>query len=327
MTKYSEEVFYKAEAELSRRKNSAEQSQKEKKLELELRYPEIKKLDSELEKTSSRYMGIVLKGGDDVKKKLAALRDENLKTQERLAELLLVFTGDKGYLDVHYTCTECCDTGYKDGRRCRCFKELLKKYSAEELCSTGGIALNDFSDFRLDYYDRGTPDNSPRDKMESNFRYCRSYAADFREDAPSLLFMGKTGLGKTFLSSCIAKTVIENGHSVVFGSIISFLRRLEDEHFGRAEGSTMDSLTECDLLILDDLGSEFRTAFTESAVYELLNSRINLNKPTIVSTNLLMGELNERYNDRIISRLMGNFSPIMFYGRDIRRIKVSGSLA
>lgn len=321
MTKYSEAVFEKAEAELARRRSAAEAAQRDRQFDIEQRYPEIKKLNSELERTSIRYMGIVLAGGADVNEKIQALRSENLKAQEQLAELLQAFTGDRAYLDTRYTCPDCRDTGYVEGLRCRCFKELLKRYSSEELSSTSGIVLNDFSQFKLDYYDAAPGGNSPRDKMLQQYRYCRSYAAEFSENLPSLLFMGRTGLGKTFMSSCIAKEVIEQGSSVVFSSLISILRKLEDEHFGREEGDTMGRLMDCDLLILDDLGSEYRTPFTESALYEILNSRINLRRPMIISTNLLMPELNERYNDRIISRLMGCFSPIMFVGRDIRSVK------
>lgn len=317
MTKYSVEVFDKAEAELARRRSTAEAALVDKTFEMEIRYPEIKKLNTQLKQTGPRYLNIMLAGGDDVKEKIAALKEENLKAQEQLAELLLAFTGNRNYLDADYTCHDCRDTGYVDGVRCHCFNELLRKYSSEELCSTGGIALNDFSQFRIDYYDAG----NVRDKMLGNMKYCRSYAETFSSASPSLLFIGKTGLGKTFMSSCIAKEVLGQGHSVVFGSIISFLRKLEDEHFGREDGSTMDLLVDCDLLILDDLGSEFKTAFTESALYDIINSRINMNKPIIISTNLAMSELNERYNDRIISRLMGCFSPIMFIGRDIRSIK------
>ncbi|MBR4622220.1 MAG: ATP-binding protein [Ruminococcus sp.] len=318
MTKYSEKAFDKAEAELSRRRKTAEDSLNEKKLRIEAQYPEIRKLNSQLEKTSYTLMKTILAGGSDVKEKIAALKQENFAAQEQLSQLLQAFTGEADYLDPVYTCPDCCDTGYVNGIRCHCFKELLKKYSAEELCSTGGIAVNDFAQFRLDVYDGTGGENSPREKMSQVFRYCRSYAEDFSDRSPSLLFIGKTGLGKTFVSSCIAKTVLENGHSVVFGSLIGFLRKIEDEHFGRAEGDTNSLLADCDLLILDDLGSEFRTSFSESALYEMINSRINLGKPTIISTNLNMSELNERYNDRIISRLMGCFDPIMFYGKDIR---------
>ncbi len=176
-------------------------------------------------------------------------------------------------------------------------------------------------DFRLDYYDR-TPENgiSPYEKMAQSLEYCQNYVKDFSENSPSLFFCGETGLGKTFLSSCIAKALLEKGVKVVFGSIIDFLRRIENEHFGREQGNTIDTLIDADLVILDDLGSEFRTSFTESAIYDIINSRINLGKPTIISTNLTTDELNEDYNERIVSRLTGCFHPIKFLGKDIRHI-------
>jgi DNA replication protein DnaC len=138
-----------------------------------------------------------------------------------------------------------------------------------------------------------------------------------------MLFMGQTGLGKTFLSSCIAKAIAEKGYAVAFGSISDFLREIENEHFGRTEGNTLDALLNADIVILDDLGSEFSGTFYESTIYNIINGRINLKKPTIISTNLTQSQLNLRYNERISSRVFNEFMPIMFVGKDIRQKKAS----
>jgi len=127
---------------------------------------------------------------------------------------------------------------------------------------------------------------SPREKMRTVYSNCRAYADKFHENSPSLFFIGKTGLGKTFLSACIANELIQKGYSVIFASLLKLLRQIEDEHFGRATGQTLDIIENADLVILDDLGSEFQTSFTDSVIYEIINERINLGRPTIISTNL-----------------------------------------
>ncbi len=316
---YSEEVFRKAEAELLRRKNTAEAEQKERKQRIYLEYPELAETCIELEKTGSEYFRIRVKGGPDMDTSIERLKERSSSLAEKKRSALKSLTGDEEYLNVKYSCPICEDSGYKDGRRCACFDALLKQYAADEIAENCGVKLNDFSDFVPMLYPAQEENGiSPRDKMMKLFGYCRRYAEGFSLDSSSLLFIGKTGLGKTFLSSCIAKEVSKKGMSVAIGQLSTFLRRIEDEHFGRAEGRTLDTLAASDLLILDDLGSEFRTQFTESALYELINARLNSGRPTIISTNLSMSELNSTYNERLISRISGCFVPCMFFGKDVR---------
>ncbi|MBR1384412.1 MAG: ATP-binding protein [Ruminococcus sp.] len=320
MKKYSEEVFRKAEAVLSMRRTEAEEELARRKDYISKNYPEAAKLKRELETTSLKIFSI-LREDEDIEGKIKALQAENKKQQEELAVLLEAFTGDPNYLKERYICPICSDTGFNGGFRCKCFDELLRKFASQELNEISGIELHSFEEFMLDLYPV-SDDNSrnPRAKMKNALDYCRAYAEGFSDkENRSLLLIGKTGLGKTFLSSCIAKTVSENGYSVVFGPISTYLRRIENEHFGRADTDTLSLLSSCDLLILDDLGSEFKTSFTESTVYEILNSRINAGKPTVVSTNLSPAELNSFYNERIVSRLTGCFAPIGLIGNDLRQ--------
>ena len=314
MSKYSEDVFRKAEDTLRLRRKTAEKELKLREAEIDLKAPEIAKLRRELESTGLELFSI-LKSGENVGERIESLKSKNLKLQEEMAVLLEAFTGDRDYLKAKYTCPLCGDTGFKDGRRCACFDNLLSKYSSEQITVDCGIKLHDFSEFRLDVYDTGI-----RDKMEKLFLNCKAYAKDFSPSGASILFIGKTGLGKTFLSSCIAKTVAEKGCSVLFGSVSVFLRKVENEHFGREEGDTLSILENCDFLILDDLGSEFRSPFYESSIYEIINSRMNSGKPTLISTNLSGAELNRTYNERIVSRLTGHYVPMIFLGSDIRQI-------
>lgn len=322
MMKYTPEAFQKAEEELSRRRKNADREHLRRTSEISMLAPEIGILQKSLAGTASELMRLVAQGGENTAELILKVKEKNLRTQSAIGDLLEAVKGDKHYLDVPYFCDKCKDTGYVDGVRCECLKVLLKKFTSEELNENCHIKMHDFSEFRLEYYENKSDSGiSPREKMAQNFQYCKKYADTFVQGADSLFFFGKTGLGKTFLSSCIAKQLLENGYNVVFGSILDFLRNVENERFGRSDGDTLSIIIEADLLILDDLGSEFQTAFTESALYDIINSRLNLEKPTIISTNLSAGELNARYNERIVSRITGCFVPISFFGKDIRHVK------
>ncbi len=320
--KYTQYAFERAEKQLSQSRKNAEFEFQRRVNEIGNIAPEIAVLQRSLSNTGVELMRMVMESGEDTAQLVRQARDKNLLTQKTIGDLLEAVKGDREYLDVPYSCKACNDTGYVNGIRCECMTLLLKKYTSEEINKRCPIQLHDFSEFRLEFYDINSDLGfSPREKMGQNFNFCRNYANNFSLNSESLFFFGKTGLGKTFLSSCIAKKTLQDGFNVAFGSLLDFLRSIENEHFGRAVGDTLDVLINSDLLILDDLGSEFQTAFTESTLYDIINSRINLNKPTIISTNLSAGELNDRYNERIVSRITGCYTPIPFLGRDIRHVK------
>ena len=156
--------------------------------------------------------------------------------------------------------------------------------------------------------------------------FCKRYAEDFHFPAKSILLRGKTGLGKTHLSLSIASVVIEKGYSVVYGSAPDLFRRIEKEHFSNSgDDSVIEALENADLLILDDIGAEFESKFYNSVFYNILNNRLNASLPTIISTNLDLSEIKERYGDRITSRLL-TMESLIFVGSDIRILKNKGSL-
>jgi DNA replication protein DnaC len=158
--------------------------------------------------------------------------------------------------------------------------------------------------------------------MKNNFEYCKDYAENFIPNATGLYMYGKTGLGKTHLSLAIANEVIDKGYDVYYGSIQSIMDKLEGEHFGRLprEDSIKEDILTCDLLIIDDLGAEFATQFTNAELYNILNSRLLSSLPTIISTNLDLDEIAEKYSQRVASRIMGSMTAIYFCGRDIRQM-------
>ncbi|MEG0229742.1 MAG: ATP-binding protein, partial [Oscillospiraceae bacterium] len=184
------------------------------------------------------------------------------------------------------------------------------------------LKLSSLETFDLNYYSKDKDDDglSPYDRMERTFNFCKSYSDDFSLKSQSILFTGGTGLGKTHLSLSIAKSAIDKGYGVIYDSCSNILTKIEREFFGK--DSKNDDFTaaiyECDLLIIDDLGVEFSTSFTQSMIYNIINTRLGASLPTIISTNLLIKELGEKYNDRISSRITSSYNSFVFKGNDIR---------
>jgi DNA replication protein DnaC len=318
--KYTRESYLKAEETLKYRREKAETEREQRMNEIKYRAPEIATLQNSLSFSQCEIVKTI--GGErtaNAKEKILELKERNKTVRQTIREILKTCGYPEDYLQYHFHCPICNDTGYREGARCSCMEKLLVKYTVEELNENCTIKLRDFSEFKIEFYPEISGNIRPRDKMADTYNFCKEYADNFGENSPSLFFFGKTGLGKTLLSSCIANSLLSEGYNVVFGSILNIFRRVEDEHFGRAEGNTTEVIINADLVILDDLGSEFQTSFTDSVLYEIINGRINLNKPTIISTNLTLKELDSKYNDRIVSRLTGCFKPIMFVGRDVRQ--------
>lgn len=321
--RYTQNAFIKAEDELSERRSKATYEKHQRITEIQNKAPEIYKLYRSLPSINYSLVKLIGSGKpkSEVDKIIKENKENNLRTQETIANMLEAMGYSKDYLSYHYYCSKCCDTGFIEGRRCECHEKLLRQYTMEELNANCSIQLHDFDEFDLGFYPETGNSVSPREKMRFNYNFCRDYANNFSSNSPSLFLIGNTGLGKTMLSSCIAKQLLENGEDVFFGSLLKLLRELEDEHFGRKQGNTMDIICNTSLVILDDLGSEFKTNFTESALYEIINERLNKGRPTIISTNIPFPELNEKYNDRIISRLTGCFTMLLFLGSDVRQEK------
>lgn len=318
---YSREIYSAAEKILRQRRRCAEETSEKRRAEFYRICPRAQQISRRMAATSVRAAKAVL-GGKDTAEQLQKMKEENLSLQKELSELLTAH-GIKT-LEPEYACPKCRDTGYIDGRMCGCMKELLQSESYRELNAMTPLALSTFSSFSLGYYSDEPRDGRPSDReiMGNTLRYCVSYAQKFRLDSPSLILTGGTGLGKTHLSLAIANEAIQKGFGVVYTSVGNLISKLEDEHFGRDSGTgTMTSLQDCDLLILDDLGTEFRSSFSSSAVYSIVSTRLMLKKPTIISTNLSTKEMVDYYSERFASRIIGGFRRICFVGRDIRQQK------
>jgi len=321
--------FYgRAEEEIKLRREINTEKLNLREREIEKTIPEYKAILREMARTGQRLSEIIL-SGEDVKYKIERLQRENMSAQENIKALLLAHKYSDDYLNEIYTCEKCRDTGIYQNRRCSCFKEIVKRLASEELNSSAPFKLCSFEMFDINMYpDRTDTDTGVniRSKMARNFTFCKEYAENFHVPniGAGVLMLGKTGLGKTFLSLAIAKTVISKGYSVIYGSAPDLLRKIEKEHFGReAEADTAGLLQEADLLIFDDLGTEFESQFYAKAFNSLLNSRINAGLPLIINTNLNENELKKRYGDGITSRLL-TMDCLRFMGDDIRVAKKYG---
>lgn len=273
--------------------------------------------------SSFRKLAAAIRGEGDYEQTLLAARAENLRAQRRLTELLHEAGEDADDFEPRYRCPKCSDTGYVGGRPCECLRQLLKELSVKELCGAAGMRLKSFDEMDLSFYsDEPLPERgcSAREWMTSILEDARIYARDFSRSSPSLLLFGATGTGKTHLSLAIAKEVTERGMNVAYGPVHALMHRMENEHFGRAEGDTEQTLLDCDLLILDDLGAEFSTPFSVAQLYAVINGRSLSRSPTVVSTNLTMREIASLYGEQIASRLM-EYTPLELVGEDIRQRK------
>lgn len=287
--------------------------------------PRVRELDRRLRENMTRAVTAALTHGTDPGEAMDAVREENLELQERRGMELLRSGFPMDYLEERYICPKCRDTGYNGTELCTCLMELYREEQRLELSGLLKLGEETFDSFDLNCYDDAVDPAtglSPRDVMSSVYDYCCEYARNFSAKSQNLFFQGGTGLGKTFLSACIARVVSQRGWSVVYETASGAFAKYEAEKFGRGDPeearAEVQRLERCDLLILDDLGTEFPTAFVTSALYTLINTRLTGGKKTVISSNLTESQLAERYSAPIMSRLMGEFYLVRFAGSDVR---------
>lgn len=317
---YSKETYKKAEQVLAERRSRALAEREEHHRIAVETVPEILEVEEKMSSAGLATIKALGMGAADAKEYIRKLSEINLAAQAQRRQLLKKGGFPIDWLDVRYHCSKCEDKGFVNGIMCDCFKELLKSLEYEKLCSNLPVNNCRFDNFKLDYYPDGAG-TSPRRRMESVLDFCKTYAAEFNKNSSSLLLYGHTGLGKTHLSLAIAGKAVEAGYGVIYSSAQNLFNKLEKEKFGRSDGNTEENILDCDLLIIDDLGAEFTTQFTVSALYNIVNSRELEGKPTIISTNLTPEQLLSTYSERIASRILNNYTLLRFDGTDIRQIK------
>lgn len=325
---FSPDTYRKAAAELERRRAAANARATAFREEMLREIPRLAEIERLMALSSSKVVQAILSGGD-VDATVERIKTENLALQVEMSMLLREHGETAVNFEPQYTCPACQDTGVVNGKRCSCFEALLREESCRALSDLSAMRPTSFDTLSLAYYSEkpeGKSGISPRARMREVIEYCRCYAEDFDGRDVSLLLRGPTGVGKTHLSLAIAGAVMQKGYSVVYGPVQKLLHRLEKEHFGRADGDSEEVLLGCDLLILDDVGTEFSGSFYTSALYNIINGRMLDGKPTIISTNLNQQELAARYGEAIASRITGTFQPLVCAGADIRLAKLKHSI-
>lgn len=281
--------------------------------------PELEEIDRALGNTGLVIMNAAMQGGD-VEQKIAEARLENLALQERKRELLVKHGFPADYTDVKYECPLCNDEGFYEFKICTCMKKKLVEAAYESSGMAQLLMTQSFDTFDLSYY---AYDLRTAGHMKRVLDIAKDYADAFNPAVPSnMIFMGATGLGKTHLSTAIARNIIENGHDVFYAGSITLISDFEMQRYGNSAGGETGLGTsqyfDCDLLIIDDLGTEVINQFTTTVLYNVINTRISRKKSTIINTNFSQDELRAKYADRITSRIFGEYRVIPFVGRDVR---------
>ncbi len=293
--------------------------------ELWVAVPEVRELDSAIYSLGLAGVRATVGGGDNAPEKVLELKEQSLELQKARAELLRERGYPEDYTSVHYECQKCNDTGYTEGGMCDCMKRALILASYESSGLGRLMKQQTFDSFSLDYYRQSA---EIYEKMKHNFEYIKSFAENFStEKCVNIAMFGGTGLGKTHLSTAVAKTIIDKGFDVLYVSALGMISDFEKERFGSGYSDTeVDNLGryyDCDLLILDDVGTEVSNQFTASVLYNVINTRLSKGRSTVISTNLTSAEVRSRYWDRIASRIFGEYTPLIFDGTDVRMQKIN----
>ncbi len=295
------------------------------------RIPRVEEIDRELRGTAAKIVLAAFEEDGDPDAALLKLQNMNLSLQRERAELLVGCGWPLDYLDDTPHCPQCRDSGYlRDGTPCRCLNVYYTQEQNRRLSKLLDLGSQSFETFSYDWYSPNIwPEygRSPLDNMRTVRAICGEYAHTFGQRSGNLLFTGAPGLGKTFLSACIAREVSERGFSVVYDTANHVFQQFESAKFGRENPYEEDPDREinrylnCDLLIMDDLGTELMSNFIQSVFYRIVNDRLLSRRKTVLSTNLTVDSLGDRYGEAVRSRIQGEYQVLWFFGDDIRVLK------
>lgn len=322
---FSSTNYRKVREVFEEKRNAAEAKAAAERNALHAKYPELAVIDKQLSDTALDIFAAAMEPDADVEAKVAEIREKNAFLLDRRRAIM----EDNGIPETDgepkYDCPICSDRGYTGSKMCDCLRRAL----IDETFRTSGIGelikTQSFETFSTEYY---KDDRAALEAAELSLVLCRQFADGFSAGSgENILMIGATGLGKTHLSTSVAKAVIERGFDVVYETAQNIFRDFEKQQFGKRDPEAEDLTSkyfDCDLLIIDDLGTELKSSFTVSCLYNMINTRLNRKASMIVNTNLTQKELRERYEDRITSRLFGEFSTLLLKGKDIRSRKLFG---
>lgn len=319
---YPREIYLKAERILSQRREQSEIDRELRVSEIRDKLPEIDEIQQKLSQVGLEISTIFF-AKENTEQKLASLKARSQELVAKRSAILKKNGYSEDAMTQQFLCKTCEDRGFINNRMCTCHLDLLKKLMRDEINKQAPLDRCTFDNFELEYYSNEPLDNAvvPRGRAEKVFDACRRYAQNFSTESKNLMLLGGTGLGKTHLSLAIANVVINRGYYVCYGTSQNICEDLRAEMFGRDKGLTYtkDNVCACDLLIIDDLGTEIDNQYNIANLYNIINTRILSGKPTIISTNYELNELFDKYDQRIASRLTGEYTKMMLFGTDNRQ--------
>lgn len=295
--------------------------------ELYERIPNLEETDREISLLSIKLSKLYLSKTENINEEALKLREsiENLKSNKK--ELYMKYNIPDDFLEYDYECKKCNDTGYTiDGKRCKCFNKQIIGYLYKMSNMIHMLNRENFDSFDINVFSNEQYNDevyTPKQNMYNILETCEDFCNNFDKTNMNLLFYGGTGLGKTFMCNCIAKALIDNERTVLYQTAFNLFEILENHKFNRLNETEENKMNynmmfDCELLIIDDLGTEFNNSFTNAELFNIINERLITDKKTIISTNLSLEQLAETYSDRIMSRVFNNFAPLKFYGKDLR---------
>lgn len=298
----------------------------ERRKEIYARLPVVKQLEAEIAERSVACAKKLLEGDKGV---LETLKEDLRDLREQKALIIRAAGYPDDYLELHYRCPDCRDTGLVDGRKCHCFLQAQMKLLHAQSNLEDVLERENFKALSYEYYD----DTEILPQLGiTNAAYmrrvvagCKEFVRDFDKKHDNLLFTGSTGVGKTFLTNCIARELMDDFHSVIYLTASDLFDVFSRNKFDYDNAEDMKDMyrfvLDCDLLIIDDLGTELNNSFTSSQLFYCINERMNMSRSTIISTNLTLARLRDSYTDRVTSRIMSGYRIIPLYGGDIRLLK------
>ena len=292
--------------------------------------PRIKQIDNLLFNTGLKLSRAIIEEPASPPKLLSLIQAEAYALESEKEEILKENGYSKDYLQVKYSCKKCNDMGFINNKRCTCFEQelMLAAYAVSNIKEI--LSAENFDNFNFEYYsDEKYPSQklTPQENIKRIYQVAHDFAHNFDKQFTNLLFYGSPGTGKTYLCNCIAKDLLDAGKGVLYLTAFELFKLIEDDRFNKKDEETqertnfLDSIFKADLLIIDDLGTEFHTTLSNASFFNCINTRLLHKKSTVISTNLTLENLQKTYSTRIVSRVLGNYKTLEFYGRDIRQIK------
>jgi len=297
-----------------------------KRKEISEEIPEVIGIENQIASLSLNMSLNIMRNKNNLQDYIKNVKEQITKLRIRKSELLVANGYSSDYLETHYTCNKCKDTGFIKNTRCSCYKKHLVNVLYKNSDINYLLKTNNFENFNFEYFSPQksiTEPKSPRENIKKIMSTAWNFIEQFPNTDENLLFFGKAGTGKSFLANCIAKELLDKGYMVVYRTAVELINNLKQSRFN-GEVDLEDLLIDCDLLIIDDLGTESLNEFSKIELFNLLNRKLLKRKNMIISTNFSLEDLARTYSERTSSRLLGNFTLCKFYGHDIRvRINVS----